>query len=137
MIHRGGDETRKTLGDGFLKSQSSSNMAEQYRSLDVAGFDPECPPEIRHMDDGSLWLVIDPMPPSWLENEDYLRQDPLSLGPCADFDQQLARAICVPVHWDDREFFLIKNPQKDTVNAITDFLYEFRQEHDPTLRRSG
>ncbi|MFC1597376.1 hypothetical protein ACFL5Q_05485 [Planctomycetota bacterium] len=102
-------------------------MADQIESIFIEGFDPDGDVEIRRMDDGSLWLVVDPVPPEWLWERGFYG---MNLGPCADFDKQLERAIGVPVHWDDREFFYIQQPREDTIAAIRQFLVDFRRTHD-------
>jgi hypothetical protein len=81
--------------------------------IPLTGFDPEGEPEVREMADGSLYLVFNFMPPSWAEDN----PDPFD-----DFDKQLSAAIGLPVQWEDREFFRIDRPAKDTVERIRGFL---------------
>ena len=40
----------------------------------------------------------------------------------ADLDKQLEKAIGVPVRWDDQKVFLIRRPQRDTIDPIKKFL---------------
>ena len=77
------------------------------------------------MADGSLWVIFNFMPPSWIPESEH--ED---LGRCHDFDRQLEQAIGVPVSWQDREFFRIEKPRTDTIKAIARFLADFRQVHD-------
>jgi hypothetical protein len=107
-------------------------MDEPVEVIPLPGFDPCGDPVLRRMPDGSLWLVFNFMPPSWLPEEEYA-----DLGHCQDFDRQLEQAIGVPVLWDDREFFLIQQPREDTISAIRMFLAAFRQSHDRAGETSG
>jgi hypothetical protein len=88
----------------------------QFEVIPLVGFDPEGEPEVRVMNDGTLCIVFNFMPPSWAEDESE-RFD--------NFDQQLATAIGVPVVWDDREFFRVPGPVADTVERIRIFLETF------------
>jgi hypothetical protein len=47
-----------------------------------------------------------------------------------DIDRPLKAAIGTQVVWEDREFFLIPRPQRDTVEGIKAFLAGFRREHE-------
>jgi len=80
--------------------------------IPLAGFDPDGEPEVRVMADGSLYVVINFMPPSRAE---------LAPEQFDDFDQQLARAVGVPVEWVNREFFRIARPTPDTVERVRAF----------------
>ena len=84
----------------------------------LAGFDPKGEPEIRVMANGSLYIVFNFMPPSWAE-EAPDRFD--------DFETQLAKAVDLPVQWEDREFFRIEQARKDTVKRIQHFLTEYKR----------
>jgi hypothetical protein len=44
------------------------------------------------------------------------------LGPYAEFDDELQRAVGVEVVWEDREFFRIANPKSDTVAKLAKFV---------------
>ena len=92
-------------------------MDKPINVISLSGFDPEGEPEIREMADGSLYVVFNFMPPSWAED------DP---DPFDDFDKQLAKAVGLPVQWEDREFFRIERPATDTVERIRRFLAEYR-----------
>jgi hypothetical protein len=81
--------------------------------IPLTGFDPLGEPELRFMTDGTLWVVFNFMPPSFAEGDEVR---------FADFDKQLEKAIGVPVLWDDREFFVIRNPQIETPEKIKAFL---------------
>ena len=92
-------------------------MYEPANVIALTGFDPEGEPEIRVMADGSLYLVFNFMPPSWAED------DP---DPFDDFDKQLGKAVGLPVEWEDREFFRIERPAKDTVERIRRFIAAYK-----------
>jgi len=96
----------------------------------LTGFDPSGEPMVRWAATGRLWLCVEFFPPLWVPEEE--RAGPVSLGAWADFDQRLARAIGVPVVWEDREWFRIDHPREDTVSAIQRFLLAERARLDPT-----
>jgi hypothetical protein len=101
-------------------------MDQPVEVIPLAGFDPEGEPEVRRTHAGGLWLVFNFLPPSWAPEA-----EGRDLGWWADFDRRLERALGVPVTWEDREFFRIRRPQADTVEAIRRFLVEVRKERDP------
>lgn len=94
------------------------NQAIVVKTIAIRGFDPGGEPEIREMSDGTMQVIFNFMPPSYAEDEevDY-----------ADFDEQLERAIGVPVRRDDRELFLIQQPRKDTAAKLKSFLEAYRE----------
>ena len=81
--------------------------------ITLEGFDSEGEPEIRVMNNGSLELVFNFMPPTWAED------NPEAFD---DFDVQLSEALNLEVLWEDREFFWIEEPAEDTVERIRQFL---------------
>jgi hypothetical protein len=90
-------------------------MDEVVKTIKLSGFDPEGEPEIPFMGDGSLHVVFNFMPPSFvLEDQE--------MGPFADFDKQLGRAAGVPIVWEDRELFIIPHPRADTAERIRAFI---------------
>jgi len=91
-------------------------MSDLVRIIPLSGFDPEGEPEVRLLADGSLSVVFNFMPPSWAED------NPDSFD---DFDRQLARAVGVPVAWEDREVFRIDRPAEDTVERLRQFLQSY------------
>jgi hypothetical protein len=101
--------------------------ADEVQVIPLNGFDPDGEPELRRMTDGSLWLVLNFLPPSWLQD----RLGPGDLGPCESFDRQLEGAVGSAVTWEDREFFRIAQPRPDTAERVQRFLAEFRQRHNP------
>ena len=98
---------------------AGAKMDEVVQTIKLKGFDPKGEPVIRVMGDGSLYVVFNFMPPSFVPED----QD---LGPFADFDKQLERAAGVPVVWDDREVFVIQQPKPDTVERIRKFIEGYR-----------
>jgi hypothetical protein len=93
-------------------------MYEPVGTITLAGFDPEGEPEIWKMNDGSLLVVFNLMPPSWADDN----PDPFD-----DFDRQLEQAAGAPVTWEDREYFRIARPGPDTVERVRRFLEGYRQ----------
>jgi hypothetical protein len=92
---------------------------EVKQTIKLKGFDPKGEPVIRVMADGSLLIVFNFMPPSFIPEDQ-------GLGPFADFDKQLERAAGVPVVWDDREVFVIQQPKPDTVERVRKFIEGYR-----------
>ena len=88
------------------------------RKIPVVGFDPEGEPEIRVMSDGTLSIAFNFMPPSFAEDDE---------KGFADFDKQLEKSLGVSVQWEDREFFLIRNPANDTAEKARVFLEGYRK----------
>ena len=100
------------------KKGASVSPATVLRKIPVTGFDPDGEPEIRVMSDGTLFIVFNFMPPSFAENDE---------KGFADFDKQLEKALGVPVHWEDRELFLVRNPAHDTADKARVFLEGYRK----------
>lgn len=87
------------------------------KTIAIRGFDPGGEPEMREMSDGSLAVVFSFMPPSYAKDEEL---------EYADFDEQLERAVGVPVRRDDQELFTIRQPHKDTAAKLKSFLEAYR-----------
>jgi hypothetical protein len=94
--------------------------ADNEEILRVPGFDPEGEAVIRRMPDGSLWLILNSLPPAnAADGEEELFNQ---------FAQHLQEALGVPVIQDDRERFVVPAPQEDTPERIAQFLTTCRQE---------
>jgi hypothetical protein len=91
------------------------------RTVPLSGFDPDGEPEIRVMRDGSLHVVFGAMPPLDLEHQEkyFLNH----------FSRQMEAEIGVPVVWEDREVFLIRSPQDDTIERIRLFVSGYWHNH--------
>jgi hypothetical protein len=96
-------------------------MAEVIQTIKLRGFDPEGEPSIRVMSDGNLEVWFEFMPPSDVEHEGHP-----GLGRFAQFDQEMAAAVGVPVVWEDRELFLVAEPAADTLDRLRAFIEEYR-----------
>lgn len=94
-------------------------MQPSMQTLQIDGFDPESEPEVEVYEDGRLVIRFGFMPPSWTHEHGDWRGD---LGPLVDFDKQLSVALDVPVHWEDREVFVIPSRRVDTLERLTTFL---------------
>ncbi len=92
-------------------------MDEAIETIMLEGFDSEGGPEIRIVNNGSLELVFNFMPPTWAE------EHPEAFD---DFDLQLSEVLDLEVLWEDRELFLIEEPSDDTVERIREFLEHYR-----------
>lgn len=90
-------------------------------TIPLPGFEEDSvnDPEIRRMSNGSFFVVFNCMPPCFEPNAE---QWYASLGPYAEFDDELQRAVGVEVVWEDREFFRIANPKSDTVAKLAKFV---------------
>jgi hypothetical protein len=108
-------------------------MEEAVETIELSGFDTAGEPSIRRTAEGRLWLCIEFMPPSWAPDEERVA---VELGRWADFARQMERAICVRVVWEDREWFRIDRPERDTVYLIQRFLRDIRRRYD-TNRKSA
>jgi hypothetical protein len=116
-------------GCGDNDDLSKPKKAEVVRTIALSGFDPAGEPQIRVLSDGSLRIDFEFMPPSWAPEQPVAAPgDPypaLNLGRFYDFDKQLERALDVPVHWEDREFFIIWRPKQDTIDRLARFLEQY------------
>lgn len=95
------------------------SQATAVKTIAVSGFDPDAEPEIREMSDGTLIVLFNFMPPSYAEDDE---------AKYADFEKQIEQAVGVPVLREDRERFLIRNPQSDTSEKLKAFLEGYRKE---------
>jgi hypothetical protein len=100
------------------KEPAQASQATVVKTTAVSGFDPEGEPEIREMSDGTLTVIFNVMPPSYAEDEE---------AKYADFDKEMERAVGEPVDREDRELFLIRNPQSDTAEKLKAFLEGYRK----------
>ena len=98
---------------------ATMNQATVVKTIAVSGFDPDGEPEIREMSDGTLAVLFNFMPPSYAEDEE---------AKYADFEKQIEQAVGVPVYREDRERFLLRNPQSDTAEKLKAFLESYRQD---------
>jgi hypothetical protein len=91
------------------------------RTIVLAGFEPDGEPVLRQMQDGSFCLVFACLPPLATETdpEKAKRFDMNAFG------EEIQQALKVAVAWDDREVFVIPQPDKDTVERLQQFLAEY------------
>jgi hypothetical protein len=101
-----------------VRKEPGGKMDEIKETINLTGFDPNGEPVIRVMGDGSLLIVFNFMPPSFVPDDG-------EMGPFADFDKQLERAAGVPVVWDDREVFVIQKTRRDTVERLREFIENY------------
>src|SRR5262249_39565948 len=110
-----------------VRRVGSRTMEEAVKEYQLEWFDPDGETSIRWTAAGRFWLHIQFIPPSWAEDDS---SGPNQLGSWDDFDKRLEQAIGVPVVWEDREWFRIDRPRKDTVSAIQSFLLSLRPKLD-------
>jgi hypothetical protein len=107
-------------------------VEEAVETIQLSGYDPQGEPSIRRTAQGRLWLCIELMPPSWAPEEERLE-----LGRWQYFAKDMERAIGVRVVWEDREWFRIDRPERDTVYLIQRFLCDIRRRYDTGGGRVG
>ena len=87
--------------------------------ISVSGFDRDGEPVIKKWSDGSIWIHFDAMPPFFAEDE----------GTETDFEKfevKIQQALGVPVRRDDREVFVIAEPEPDTAEKAKAWLEAYR-----------
>jgi hypothetical protein len=94
-------------------------MPRKLKTILLQGFDAQGEPEIRRMNDGSLNVVFNFMPPSDA-------QDGKPAARYDHFDKQMAAAIGLPVVWEDREVFVVQNPNEETLKKLTAFIEGYK-----------
>src|SRR5688500_2818274 len=82
-------------GKDLAPKDPAMNEPTILKTTSVTGFDADAEPQIHHMSDGSLQLMLEFMPPSFIADE-----DAEGVKSFDDFDKQLERAIGVPVLWE-------------------------------------
>ncbi|MHC4406586.1 MAG: hypothetical protein ACYTG0_43730 [Planctomycetota bacterium] len=87
--------------------------------ISVSGFDPDGEPVIKKWSDGSIWIHFEAMPP-------FFSEDDGTEAECENFETKIEDAIGVPVRRDDREVFVITNPQSDTATRAKAWLESYR-----------
>lgn len=93
-------------------------MDDVVRTITLKGFDPSGEPEIRLLQNGTMYVVFNFMPPSF--------RDESNSGSFDNFDCQLEEAVGVPVVWEDRELFYIERPETDTIDRLRRFIQDYR-----------
>ena len=89
-------------------------------TLEFKGFDSLGEPTITREDNGSLALTFNFMPP---DNGTY--EENLDMVIFDNFDTELSKVLGVEVVWEDREFFNIPSPKKDTIDILKNYLENF------------
>jgi len=93
-------------------------------TIEIKGFDSLGEPTITREDDGSLALTFNFMPP---DNGTY--EENLDMDIFDNFDTELSNVLGVEVVWEDREFFNIPSPKKDTIDILKNYLENFWSNH--------
>lgn len=95
-------------------------MSTIVEEIAVQGFEADGEPVIKRWSDGSVWIHFNFMPPLFAEENGTEAQ-------FDSFDSKLQEALGVPVIWDDREVFIVANPEPDTVVKAKAWLESFHQ----------
>lgn len=88
--------------------------------LEIKGFDSLGEPTITREVNGSLALTFNFMPPDNGAYEENLYMDIFD-----NFDTELSKVLGIEVVWEDREFFNIPSPKKDTIDILKNYLENF------------
>ena len=86
----------------------------------VNGFDPEGEPAIKKWSDGTLWIHFEAMPP-------FFAEDDKTENEFEAFELKIQDALGVDVLRDDREVFIIKQPNPDTAEKAKAWLEAYRK----------
>lgn len=87
----------------------------------VNGFDPDGEPVIKKWSDGSIWIHFEAMPP-------FFAEDAGTEADFEDFEKKVQDALGVPVRREDREAFIITDPEPDTAQKAKAWLEAYRTE---------
>jgi hypothetical protein len=95
---------------------------DDYKTIEINGFDCDGEPEIKLFEDGHIELMFNFMPPLNgkvdRNNEEYWDS----------FEKVLSTHLDVQVQREDRELFLILKPKKRTVNKLKLYLETYWEE---------
>jgi hypothetical protein len=89
------------------------------KEIQLQGFDENAEPVIRLLQDGSLRLIFCTMPPSRHCLGNAFNMD--------DFGTKLQKAISAKIEWDDRDVFLARRADTNTVTELLDFIRSYGQ----------
>ncbi len=92
----------------------------------IEGFDPEGDIAVYIERCGTINLVFESLPPSWL----VVDQDQ-ELRCLKALDQGMEKAAGVPIIWDNMNTCLIESPLPDSLAKVAQFLRAFRKEYGP------
>lgn len=121
LVVTAGCRSERAVKPGAEAPAPAIEAAQVVKKVSVKGFDPAGEPEIQQMSDGSLRVVFEFMPPSYIEERG------TELGPFKAFDRELERAAGVPVVREDREVFLIRESRAETLAKVRRFLETYRK----------
>jgi hypothetical protein len=91
------------------------------RSIKISGFDPLGEPEIRIKSNGLTELRFEFMPPSFVDPND--ANEKLIFD---TFHKRIESAVRANVEWDDREIFLIHSSADCVIDALVNYLSNYR-----------
>lgn len=90
------------------------------QELTVTGFDADGEPVVRVMDDGSINIVFEAMPP-------FFAEDNGTEAEFEKFEDVISKQIGLPVDREDREVFVIRNAPAGAAEQIKEWLATFHQ----------
>nr|WP_271891256.1 hypothetical protein [Planctomicrobium sp.] len=127
------NEHKKTLVGSFLSAilslcgcgntpPSLSDVSEPtlVEEMTVTGFDSDGEPVIKTWSDGSIRIHFEAMPPFFSEENG-------TESEFENFEERIQDALDVSVSRDDREVFVIQNPEPDTAEKAKAWLQAFRE----------
>ncbi len=100
-------------------SRAASSEPTIVEEIRISGFDPEGEPVVKKWSDGTIWLHFEAMPPFFAEAQGKETE-------FENFEQQMEKALKVPVTRLDREIFVIKEPSADTAEKAKKWLENFK-----------
>jgi hypothetical protein len=110
-------------GQPVAPAQQRNPAPTILEEIAISGFDPEGEPVIKKWSDGSLWIHFQAMPP-------FFSEDNGTEAEFANFESKIRQALGVAVRRDDREVFVITNPNPDTAAKAKEWLEAFRKKDE-------
>lgn len=102
-------------------AQDEPTLIEEMK---VTGFDADSEPVLKRWSDGSLWIHFEAMPP-------FFAEDNGTESEFETFETKIQDALGVPVVREDREVFVIQNPNPDTAEKAKSWLEGFHENKGP------
>ena len=97
-----------------------SNAPKLVATISVKGFDSNGEPVIKKWSDGTIGIHFEAMPPFFAEDNGTEEE-------FENFESKLEEVLGVVVHRDDREVFLIKEPNPDTAEKAKAWLEVYHE----------
>lgn len=96
------------------------------KETQVNGFDPDGEPVIKTWSNGVIWIQFEAMPPFFSEYDGTQKE-------FENFETKLQVDLGVAVRRDDREVFVIDQPNHDTAERAKVWLEAYRNSESPQI----